>query len=68
MMLGSIEYLENWVYPLTEGNMSFTSLNFIMLMIFVFLMPILLINLLVSPRQHSVISSKGHSPPSPLSL
>lgn len=48
MMLGSIEYVDTWVQPHVDGTLSFVNLNFIVLIIFICLMPILLINLLVS--------------------
>ena len=48
MMLGSIEYTDNWVLPYTSGTMMYQGISFVMLIVFILLMPILLINLLVS--------------------
>ena len=48
MMIGNIEYTNAWVYPAQEGTLTYDTLSFVFLVIFVLLMPILLINLLVS--------------------
>ncbi len=58
MMLGSIEYIDTWVSPLVHDDSSAveadtlqsTPLSYIMLAIFILLMPILLMNLLVSKQ------------------
>ena len=47
MMLGNIEYINNWVHPYHSGLHTDQTVSFIMLMLFILLMPILLINLLV---------------------
>ncbi len=51
MMIGSVEYIDNWINPLFNGNAMLVAMRFIMLCIFIFLMPILLINLLVSDNE-----------------
>lgn len=48
MMVGEIEFVENWIEPLNEDELEWPYLNFLMLLLFVVLMPILFINLLVS--------------------
>ena len=48
MMVGTIDYRDSWVVPHSEGHLHFNSLAFIFLSAFVLLMPILLMNLLVS--------------------
>lgn len=48
MMTGSIEYIGNWMDPYYRNDLSFQTLTFIMLVVFILLIPILLVNLLVS--------------------
>ena len=47
MMLGNIDYRDVWVVPLSDSELPNAPMAFIMLVIFILLMPILLINLLV---------------------
>ena len=51
MMLGSMEYVNIWVDPVfddTKDPLMFANLSFVMLGLFIILIPILLMNLLVS--------------------
>ena len=52
MMLGTIEYIDSWVAPLVHNrnptSLQGTTISYIMLATFILLMPILLMNLLVS--------------------
>nr|XP_014342061.1 PREDICTED: transient receptor potential cation channel subfamily A member 1 [Latimeria chalumnae] len=47
MMLGEINYQDSFLIPLMENKMAYPGLTFIMLIVFVLLMPILLMNLLI---------------------
>ena len=47
MMTGSIEYVSNWIEPYHGDDLVYQTLTFIMLILFVLLIPILLVNLLV---------------------
>ena len=51
MMLGEIDYIPTYVEPLEDGDpntMRFGTVTFLFLIVFILLMPILLMNLLVS--------------------
>lgn len=53
MMLGEIDYIPNFVDPLEDDDpksMPFGLLTYLFLIVFILLMPILLMNLLVSAR------------------
>ena len=53
MMMGSVEYIDNWVLPYIEATHSYPLLSFLMLLIFILFVPILLINLMVRERKAS---------------
>lgn len=48
MMVGEINYQENFLKPYLKGNLPFPTLTFMIFTVFVLLAPILLVNLLVS--------------------
>ena len=48
MMVGEINYQDNFLNPYLQGNLPFPILTFIIFIAFVLLAPILLVNLLVS--------------------
>jgi hypothetical protein len=51
MMLGDYDFKETFLFPYTDNDpetMHFGNLTFILLVVFILLMPILLMNLLVS--------------------
>lgn len=50
MMVGELNYQENILKPFLEGNLPFPSLTYAIFVIFTFAVPILLMNLMVSPK------------------
>ena len=48
MMTGTIEYVDNWLQPLQSDSLMYSTLSFVVLLLFLLLVPILLVNLLVS--------------------
>lgn len=49
MMVGEINYQDNFLKPFLQGTLPFPNLTLAMFVWFVLLVPILLMNLLVSP-------------------
>lgn len=47
MMTGTIEYVDNWLQPLQDESLMYATLSFVVLILFLLLVPILLVNLLV---------------------
>ena len=60
MMLGNIEYVDNWVTPYAESTMSH-KISFGLLIVFVLYMPIIVINLLVRLWQLSIDATFSHA-------
>lgn len=54
MMVGEINYQDNFLKPFLQGDLPFPLLTLAIFIWFVLLVPILLMNLLVSPHENRV--------------
>lgn len=54
MMVGEINYQDNFLKPFLQGDLPFPLLTLAIFIWFVLLVPILLMNLLVSPNKNRV--------------
>lgn len=54
MMVGEINYQDNFLKPYLQGDLPFPNLTLAIFIWFVLLVPILLMNLLVSPKENTV--------------